>query len=1391
MPVLHGTYMRFSGASHACGFGHYPVHGDMAGLSRGHGPVSKEVDTMFKTTSRTVLLIAAFACIGTTTATVTGTSSRPLVFQREFSVSQVSHIRGAGTAALAFHQVSGSISEPITESRAWNWSLITIPGLSYCVNPGAPLVPQCDIVLTFEGLYKDIDVALQSGTVKTAETRMGLLPSHERKTWAPDARLRELRTEDQLIYNTDDFYPGHWISYTYGYDGTHTNVYIHLFPIQWNPKTRELLFLSEYLLSIGGTKGSVPQVASTFPTVEARHIVLMPGAWASLAESLEVFHNSLGTTTQAVSIESIYSHYEPAEDPSEPGFANLWVDHLSGYEYENAKRIVAYLRDTPTHPFLEQVTILGSAGIVPASYYFCYWDDFEGWIPSDHYYASPDYDWIDNFSVTRIAADNLNDATTYYGKIEEWVTHLDEPWVYDASVAGGKPFFSHYYIGEMGNNQVICDGLVTGCSIEKFQGTRGTFSNEPVVDHLQNDDFLWHFHISHGNGRGIVFDDGSMPIDVIHLVNYPPKARLPVFLTVACGVGAFDTDVFPWEFPFDKSFAEALLASEGVAIALIGGSRSNGGYPEFCFSNGNLVYLGVEDTYALLYYYLEAYADVPEPTLGKLFREAKHRFLSAQNMDSPYNRAAFVRFVALCDAALPLPNPAEPNQTEDLATISLQNSVAGITEEYQVVNLTAGEDPTYSISNLEDQDLLTVLISENDDVSEQHGIQGSFSLEDLSVNQFILNRLCDGYEREAWHYSMVTRFEKEIDGDLADWTENELVSTDDAGDVYPDEFDLTGLYLSYDAGAGYLHAGFPVHLEDDVPEDLRYYYVLAFDDNPTGIENNYEADDPLPFWLWLFCGFENARINKLVSISIPEWGYDLCNKREYSTYASGSWGSQDLLEYGGIAFIGETAIEVSLPASALDLEACRMAVFSSVYDRENDRWGIMTDAIPTSPDGPPEPLFGEENAYSITSYVDISDIDKPSVPLNFQLHKETSSVTLSWHPPAGLEGLEAYRIYRNEIELGVVPLGQTVYTDAILEDGMHSYRIAALYETGEGELSSQRTVVFGNAALAFDGESTYGGRVVVPPSEVLDITEELTVEAWIRPTGWNTSSPAKIVDKQAFALFLKGSSGPNNSNCLLFRSYHGTGPGCFTFTPENSVVLDAWHHVAVTYHAAANSLAVYINGIEQDLSFTTQPSGSFVDNGDAGLTIGGSTNTTLETFDGDIDEVRIWNAARSHAEIVQSMGDSLQGDEAGLVANWRFDEAEGYCVFDQTVFGNTGECFNVTWVGGFQPSTGTDHERHDVPLPKCFDLAQNHPNPFSSETTIHFATPKAADVRIGVYDLSGRLIRTLCRGRQQPGYHVLSWKGENEEGQAVPPGLYICRMNAGEFSKTRKILLIR
>jgi hypothetical protein len=94
-------------------------------------------------------------------------------------------------------------------------------------------------------------------------------------------------------------------------------------------------------------------------------------------------------------------------------------------------------------------------------------------------------------------------------------------------------------------------------------------------------------------------------------------------------------------------------------------------------------------------------------------------------------------------------------------------------------------------------------------------------------------------------------------------------------------------------------------------------------------------------------------------------------------------------------------------------------------------------------------------------------------------------------------------------------------------------------------------------------------------------------------------------------------------------------------------------------------------------------------------------------------------------------------------------------------------------------------------IPQEFTLDQNFPNPFNPTTQIRFTNPQAGQVKLSVFDLLGRETKVLYQGTLNAGEHTLTWHGRNTSGEAMPSGVYFCRLTQGDRQITRKMLLIR
>jgi hypothetical protein len=95
-------------------------------------------------------------------------------------------------------------------------------------------------------------------------------------------------------------------------------------------------------------------------------------------------------------------------------------------------------------------------------------------------------------------------------------------------------------------------------------------------------------------------------------------------------------------------------------------------------------------------------------------------------------------------------------------------------------------------------------------------------------------------------------------------------------------------------------------------------------------------------------------------------------------------------------------------------------------------------------------------------------------------------------------------------------------------------------------------------------------------------------------------------------------------------------------------------------------------------------------------------------------------------------------------------------------------------------------------LPRVWALHACRPNPFNPVTTIRYDLPSAAPVRLHVYDLLGREIRALVDVQEHvPGRHRIEWDGRDNAGKSVGSGLYFCRLKAGPFTQTRRMMLLK
>jgi len=110
----------------------------------------------------------------------------------------------------------------------------------------------------------------------------------------------------------------------------------------------------------------------------------------------------------------------------------------------------------------------------------------------------------------------------------------------------------------------------------------------------------------------------------------------------------------------------------------------------------------------------------------------------------------------------------------------------------------------------------------------------------------------------------------------------------------------------------------------------------------------------------------------------------------------------------------------------------------------------------------------------------------------------------------------------------------------------------------------------------------------------------------------------------------------------------------------------------------------------------------------------------------------------------------------------------------------------------FEGTTGGIDEIGHGSIPKSFELRQNYPNPFNPSTTIDFSVPDEGKgiTTLHIYDLRGRLVRTLIDEELSPGNFSLHWDGKTDLGEKVSSGTYLYRLEVGDFTTTKKMILV-
>jgi len=136
-------------------------------------------------------------------------------------------------------------------------------------------------------------------------------------------------------------------------------------------------------------------------------------------------------------------------------------------------------------------------------------------------------------------------------------------------------------------------------------------------------------------------------------------------------------------------------------------------------------------------------------------------------------------------------------------------------------------------------------------------------------------------------------------------------------------------------------------------------------------------------------------------------------------------------------------------------------------------------------------------------------------------------------------------------------------------------------------------------------------------------------------------------------------------------------------------------------------------------------------------------------------------------------------------------ETVQFKLMDVTAINPEGERLAIQTQDAAFSVSSTDKKTSESAIIETFRLHQNYPNPFNPSTTIAYDLPRQSHVRLQIFNIEGKLIRTLASGIQPSGFHSAVWDGTDDTNNKVSNGMYFCRLISDERSLQMKIIYIK
>ena len=189
-------------------------------------------------------------------------------------------------------------------------------------------------------------------------------------------------------------------------------------------------------------------------------------------------------------------------------------------------------------------------------------------------------------------------------------------------------------------------------------------------------------------------------------------------------------------------------------------------------------------------------------------------------------------------------------------------------------------------------------------------------------------------------------------------------------------------------------------------------------------------------------------------------------------------------------------------------------------------------------------------------------------------------------------------------------------------------------------------------------------------------------------------------------------------------------------------------------------------------------------------------------------------------QAIQMAGDYFMADSFFIGIEWELtDHLDTFSLYSDSVGAELGDGFNRAWekfedgnyndfgcvlspsycwgydidlwVGAVHSADVVNIDNYNIIFPERLRIYNAYPNPFNPITSLRYDLPEEGLVNITIYDMMGRIVKTLVNGSQTAGFKSVQWNATNDRNEPVSAGLYLYTIQAGKFRQTKKMVLLK